>query len=424
MQFGHHNHDYNYQEHYLIVRPTLDLHPGAARRVYFDISVAPDARPGEYAGAARVLDASGKALRTVPLVLEVLPIDLQKPPVWFACNIAHPRLKEYGFNTVNTSYDDAVKNGYAGFIASMSAGGVRFKDKAIHWSNLAANRELLAPILQAGRDGTGPRGFFGGIAPDTYSNPKAAEVSARFFGGILRDFPQLDVLGRTVPAYYFRENRTLFQFPHEWGVLSGPPIKDDPALMDADRKAGKPFWYIDGMRHSKEQAARFTFGLWLWRSGAAGRFTTLAAVLQYGGGTARQSYPIEPYYTLLDVTTCNVDRALKESLVEGILNPCRDLILLRAGIDDYRYIHTLEAWLQRTEARQSASPALPAARKFRDELWASLSLDLTESFRGRSGAYGETLYPAPDFPWTPERFARTRRQVADHIVALRKAMGE
>jgi hypothetical protein len=84
MQFGHHNHDYNYQEHYLIARPALDLVPGAARRVYFDIGVPADAAPGEYAGQVRIESADGQLLSAVPLVLEVLPLTLRQPPVWFA----------------------------------------------------------------------------------------------------------------------------------------------------------------------------------------------------------------------------------------------------------------------------------------------------------------------------------------------------
>jgi hypothetical protein len=424
MQFGHHNHDYNYQEHYLVRRPAVDLYPGAARRAYLDIAVPADASPGTYTGKIDIRAVDGSLLVSVPVVVEVLPIALQTPPVYFASSLAHPRLKEYGFNAFHASYDDARQNGYRAYIVNLGHTAVPFEGKPIGWSSFQANKELLAPIITAGKAGKAPRGFFGGPAPNTHANPKAAAISQEFFDQIARDFPRIDLLGRSMPAYFFREGKAGFQTPHEWIVLAGGPTKDDPASMEADRKAGREFWYIDGVRHSKEQAARFTFGFWLWRSGATGRFTTLMAHLQYGGGTARLSYAHEPYFTLLDVTTCNVDKALKEGVVEGELNPCRDLVLLREGIDDYRYIHTLELLLKQAESKKLQSPAVEAARQFRDALFAELSPDLAKYYEARSGAYGENWYALRENPWQAAKFDQVRRQVAMHIQAVQRELAK
>jgi hypothetical protein len=178
------------------------------------------------------------------------------------------------------------------------------------------------------------------------------------------------------------------------------------------------------LRHSKEHAGRFTFGLWLWRLGATGRYTTLEAHLQYGSGTARPTYAWEPYYTLLDVTTCNVDRAIKESLVEGQYNPCRDLILLRAGIDDYRYLYTLDQRIKQLAARNTGSPVLDEALRFRDSLWTSVSLDLADYYEARAGAYGENWFALPGNPWTSVKFERTRQEVTARILALQQELGK
>ncbi len=77
MEYGHHNHNYNFQEHHLVRRPRLDIYPGAARRIYIDVAVPADAPPGNYRGELRVLDAGGTTLATVPLELEVLPLTLR-----------------------------------------------------------------------------------------------------------------------------------------------------------------------------------------------------------------------------------------------------------------------------------------------------------------------------------------------------------
>lgn len=420
MQFGHHNHPYNYQEHYLVRRPSLDLWPGAARRVYLDVAVPADAKPGEYAGQVAIASAEGKTLAAVPLVLEVLPIALKDPLIYFASSHPHPLLKDYGFSTFQTSYDDAVKQGYKGYaIWVYDAVAPPFKGKRIGWSSFVANKALLAPLIAEGRQGLGPRGFLGGPAPGTHGSPNAAEAARQFFDGIVKEFPQADLLNVTLPVYCSPQGGQ--HDCHEWQVLRtvGRPAAGTAEALDAASRSGREFWFADALCHSKEQAARFTFGFWLWRLGAAGRYTPLAAHLQYGGGTARASYPWDPYFTLLDVTTCNIDRAPIESVAEGQWNPSRDLILLREGIDDFRYIHTLDTLLKDAEARKSGGEALVAARKFRDALAAGLSLDLTKYYESRQGAYGENWYALPANPWNTAKLDQTRRACAACIMALR-----
>lgn len=409
MQFGHHNHDYNYCEQYLVRRPRLDLHPGAARRIYLDIHVPTDSKPGRYVGTITIASATGQTLAALSIKLDVLPFTLDEPAIFLASSLDDSRLKDYGFNTFHTNHDQAVKHGYKGYLANLGYAAIPFKGKPIGWSTFLDNKELLTPVVEA----KAPRGFFGGIAPGAYGKPNAAQISQEFFERVRKEYPRIDLLGRTAPAFYFRQGKASFQLPHEWIVLAGPATPDEPKLMEKAQRDGADFWYIDGLRHEKEQAGRFTFGFWLWRSGAKGRFTTLEAALQYGYGTARESYKWEPYFTLLDVTTCNVDRALKESLVDGEVNPSRDLILLREGINDYRYAATLENRLR-------AAPSNLAARKCLDELRADLSLDLTTYYESRAGAYGENWRPLANNPWTTAQFTRTRRTLADHLIAIGK----
>jgi hypothetical protein len=393
MQFGHHNHDYNYQEHYLVRRPRVDLHPGAARRAYFDIAVPADAAPGEYAGSVTIKSEDGKVLATVPLILEVLPLRLDEPPVYFAASWHHPLLKDYGFNTFPVSFEEARKRGYRGYLG--------------HGAKLSLKDQR--DQITAGITGKGPRGFFGG-----YVNGQP--LARPLVDALLMEEPRLDLFPATVPLFAFK-----LDWQHEWSWL-GPRVLAAPAALEEARKSGKPFWFIDGLRHSKEQAARFTFGVWLWRLGATGRFTTLDAHLQYGGGTARSTYPWEPYFTLLDVTTCNVDRAIKDSVVEGEFNPSRDLVLLRAGIDDYRYLHSLDVWIDRAEAKQLGGAALAGARKFREELTREVSLNLAKYYSGRAGSYGENWYLTTDNPWTDAKLNEVRRAASKHILALKRAV--
>lgn len=43
---------------------------------------------------------------------------------------------------------------------------------------------------------------------------------------------------------------------------------DDTSAVYQDEMAAArdtKFWFVDAVRHSKEQAGRFTLGLWLWK---------------------------------------------------------------------------------------------------------------------------------------------------------------
>ena len=415
MQFGHHNHAYNYEEHYLVRRDSIDLYPAAARRIYVDLAVPAGAPPGAYSGAVVITGSDGRAARSLPLRLEVVPVTLQDPPVWFAGSFAHPLLKDYGLNCLRTSYDEAAKHGYKGFCCWLyDAAAVSIRGKRIGWSGVLPNKDLLASVVDEGLAGKGPRGFFGGTCAGMYGSTNAEQQAREFFGKVLGELPRMDILTISVPVY--GSPKGIYQDPHEWDVFVLRPAAGTTQALAAAAAAGKPFWFADGLRHSKEQAGRFTFGLWLWRSGAAGRYTPLDAALQYGGGTARSTYAWEPYFTLLDVTTCNVYTTVKDSLVPGQYNPSRDLVTIRSGIDDYRYVYTLEQWLARD--RLATTPAQAAALDFLKKLREDLSLDLLAYYCTRSGSYGENWYPLPGNTWTTAKFEQVRRAAAGHILAV------
>lgn len=410
MEFGHHNHAYNYQEHYLIRRPRFDLNPGAARRVYLEIAVPAGSKPGEYSGALAIVSAQGQRLATLPLVLEVLDFKLEEPPVFWCTEGSNPLLQNYGINTCTGDYDEAVKHGFKAHVLFPYYVRNSIKGKDIGgWGNLAKHGELLRQIAEEAKAGKGPRTFLRG-SPEgnvVFGNPKAP-----FFGNLLKEVPQLDVLNVSVPVHV----------SPVWPM--GNVAKSTPAMLQAASESGKEFWFCDWVRYSKEQSARFTCGLWLWRLGASGRFTTFSAGGDYHYGTARDASPHVPYYTLLGVVGGNLCESLKESLEPGQFNPSRDLVLIAAGVDDFRYLHTLEKWIGRAEAKKKDGPALAAARKLREGLRADLSLDLAKYYEFRNGSYAENWYPTADNPWQGEKLDRARREIADQVMALKQFVGD
>ncbi|HYF50932.1 MAG TPA: hypothetical protein VEJ63_16070 [Planctomycetota bacterium] len=420
--FGHANGDYTYQEHYLVKREQVDLHPAAARRLYVDVSVPQNIAPGVYSGTLTFTSAENKVLATVPLSVEVLGITLKQPHTIFAGTISHPKLKDYGINTVvGASYDDAAKHGFSGFACwAYDASPPLIGGKRLGLSGIAGAREHLKPLIAKSKEGKAPRLFVGGPAPVKH-DAKHAENAAAFFRDMLSALPELEVLGVNIPI--FCSPWGYRDAPHEWACFqaSAPIAGTTEALNDA-AKSGKPFWFIDGLRQSQEQPARFTYGFWLWRSGAAGRCTTLESYYVRLGmhGTAADTYPYTPYYTVVGYCWSNNDVALMESLTEGEVNPSRDLLLIREGIDDYRYIYTLDALIRELESSAKGNPGWQAAKSFRDALHAEVSLDLKSYYTHRWGSYSENWYTLPGNPWNGGKFDATRRACAAHILALQK----
>lgn len=406
MAYGHHNHTYNYEEYYLVKRPRLDLYPAVARRVYLDVAVPADASPGEYKTQIRVLNNKGAALAELPLVLEVLPVKLETPPVYFAGSIRDPLVQRYGFNTAPVDYDQARKDGwkgYTGFAHAFGGKAVKLAGYSGGVKNLLKVKDAAAAPIAEGHSGKGPRGFFPPPSKKGRGRDLDQDVAKRLMDAI----PHIDILGVTNPML------STCEFVHEIeGSYGGPRTTYSLANLQALRKGSKPFWIVDGLRYSKEDFARFTFGFWLWRTGAAGRATTLSATGQHGAGS---------YLTLCGITHGNTDRALMPSVRSKAPNPSRDLVLLREGIDDYRYIHTLEECIKRAEKKGENGSALASAKEFCRSLKESIALDLSTYFfhRIKYVCYAENWYRKPDSPWTTLKMDETRRQCAKHIVALK-----
>jgi hypothetical protein len=205
------------------------------------------------------------------------------------------------------------------------------------------------------------------------------------------------------------------------GIRVGAIVPATTQSLAQAALSGKEYWLIDGIKTTKEQEARFTFGFWLWRFGAAGRYTGLGA-----GALLDHGWPYNPgwpYYSHVGTACDNVYCALAPDLATtNAWNPCRDLVLLRAGIADYRYLYTLDRLLAQAREKKPANAAVKAAAEFRANLWNEIVLDLKEYYNPRAGSYAQDWFVKPGNPWVGAKFDQTRRQAADHILALQQVL--
>jgi hypothetical protein len=239
--------------------------------------------------------------------------------------------------------------------------------------------------------------------------PRATRIVAE------KGHPELDKWGFTASLDTFKEKLPPVYsmsgqgyYSHEWQEGRKIPVGHaSPEVIERLRAANEDYWIADQQLFAKEQSARFTFGVWLWRTGATGRLTSVGL-----GNTGQRGR--SAYHTLGSGNSGNVYRAVIDAATPGKHNPSRDLLLMRQGIDDARLLHALDAALKAAPDTAAAR----SARAFRDGLWRELDLDLNAYYRMRCASYSEDFFVKPGNPWTSAKFTATRRACAEHLQAL------
>ena len=168
-----------------------------------------------------------------------------------------------------------------------------------------------------------------------------------------------------------------------------------PQTHEAAKANDAELWmyncWVTGAGYLQE---RFYAGLWTWRTGARGN-----GVWSYG------------WYVRIN------DSGLPESKVawEG----------RAAGVNDYRYLQTLEKSIAAGDASGRAGAAVRSAKDFLDELRGRIPLT---TYRQKPGAIPQNQWAELD-AWNPvpgiqpEDYARMRDDCAGHTVAVRNECG-
>ena len=227
--------------------------------------------------------------------------------------------------------------------------------------------------------------------------------------------PKLDVLGTTDVLFW------LTDFKH-----SRPRVMLNAGTLKAN--AGRFTWFCDAVQPSKELAARYTFGAWLWRAGINGRMSYADAwhpwVLGYE--THGSAYPYGHSDWVIDWEHSNSPLIWGSSFAfflddpHGKPCPSRDFLNIREGITDYRVLHTLE---DAVAAARKAGRPLDDAGAFLRTLRAEIPTDLRQTYEGWGppDAGGENWYLKPNVRLRPGRLEEIRAEAVRHLVRLKGA---
>lgn len=408
---------------------TADVKARTTKQWWITLRAPGDAAPGDYAGEILV-DSEKGPVRRLGLRVTVLPVRLELPedyqfgiywaplrpdeePVSEERILAELRdMRAHGMNSVALSAP-----------ASMSRGG----DPA-HEFDLATMIRMLELLKQEGLSHPIPWSYgFPPVGTEFGSDEHLRQVKA-FVEHARRQFA-----ARSLPEILWyprdeawsdprrREARVLYeaikQVPdaRTYGTVRRDTAEyldlwldvrchtvslsggfDDRELRAAAQAASDRFWWYTNSCREYPDVVRFKAGFFFWKTGATGQFYW---AYYYPKG--------DPYDDLDGIDWCVSYPAGDRR------TPTIEWEALREGIDDFRYVYTLERAVAEARATRSADAASTAeeAGRLLDELRDDVVSDLKEYERRELNFHTDSI-------WPPERYDDWRKRIARMIVRL------
>ncbi|MFB3892942.1 MAG: glycoside hydrolase domain-containing protein [Phycisphaerae bacterium] len=419
---------------------TLDLKPGITRAVWLTLTVPADAAAGDYTGTVTV--SAGDKKLDVPIKVTVLPFALDKitdvtmsatgarspiPDYW-------PELKDERWKGVEAAMKDMADHGLNAVTGGVGAKLNSIKDGKAdidysdmdRWFDLAKKYGLTMP-------GDGYQGCtITGIPADTRKDCMAkndAAAKAQFgvsyeellkaaFGDIDRHAREkgwpvrsYNLLDEPRPEFGNIESALEFIKIHVKaapgvrfsGYYSDGQGRDDyfkfmpvsishvnDNILKLVKEAGKELWIYDGSR------TRASIGRWMWVAARAGVKGYLTNGYMYVDS--------DPYFDFSDdeAAWC-VAWPGRNGIVDSV--PWERV---SDGINDYRYLLTLSNLVTRAKAAGKAKAETDAAEAYMKETLSKVDIHDT-----KSAGFDD-----------PSGYDQFRKEMAKHIVAVKKALGE
>ncbi|MHB8898596.1 MAG: hypothetical protein ACYC6Y_07600 [Thermoguttaceae bacterium] len=394
-------------------RPPGDLKEGENQRFWITVHVPEDAAPGVYEGKLK-FEAAGRAGAEVPLKLRVLPIRLQKDPrhvygMYYRDPLSQvsdgnsAEANAYFVRKAELERQDMVEHGMTTHISEVS--GLE-RDEAGNWTmdgaetdrRIALSRKyrladqplvVSIPVSSwygrlVDKRGTGshlrlvgdevPQSFYDEVTrmveavqkerqnyhwPEflyyPIDEPSTSPASVAFMVGVMKAIKRVPGVRTYVTADPSHE-----QFEPMWPYVDvwccQPFVFGYDRIQQLSREKGIEFWcypnHISGENdHTPIRGARMTWGFGFWKSG----FKALIPWI-YQSSTGNP-------WNYLDGSAMDF---FNRSTPDGEPIPVAMWEAYREGIDDGRYLHTLQQLVEK--ARKAGGPAAELARQAEREI--------------------------------------------------------
>jgi len=398
---------------------------GCARQYWITVRVPDDAKPGKYSGDI-TFSARGVPPSRVRFVLEVLPVKLTFGPVeaafiyWRHTGADEKRLR--------AQLRDIREHGMNGVALGMPKETVVEKEGNISL-DYAPLKRLLKLVKDAGL--TAPMPLYVPCTTTWAETPEGADRIRAFVAGVQRttrevggpeilfypvDEPfgnkdRLDALRRTLPVIksvpgartYCTVHQSDVEAIDEWLDVRcyalGVPDDFQELRADSTRDGKVMWWYTNACREYPD-VRRYIAGVWFWKTGATGHTYWHYQSIRPG---------VHPFQDLTGDTV----HGTHATAYPGINGPVPTIEweCIREGLDDARYLYTLEAAIKDAE-KNGPKERKETARKARAFL-EQLRGDITNGtvYDGDKKIYYEC-------PWRPAKLDRCRAAVKDYLKKL------
>ena len=409
---------------------TVDVDGEDAREWWITVHVPDDAAPGEYTGSATLTPGDGPAVE-VPVSLEVLPVTLREPEGYtFGMYWGPWRQDDMTDDRVQAQLDDMREHNMNGVALDAFAEMTVGADGRYEY-NLEQVTDLLQLLRDNGFDAPIPWSYsFPPVETEFGSDAHREQVKAfveyatahfaeRDLGEVLwypRDEPWhgerreqcnwlLEAIKQVPGARTYTTTRmdTAEEFDPYLDVrthtLSLGGGFDPVTVRESAAASGDTYWWYTNACREYPDVMRFKGGFFFWKTGATGQ---LYWAYQYPSSNPLDDRDGIDWCAAYPGETAPIDTIEWEGL--------------REGIDDFRFVHTLE--LEIADARAGDSAAKKALADEAEALLAEIRdaaiVDL-QVYEDRG------LNFHVDSIWPPETYDTYRRQIAEKIAAMQAA---
>ena len=415
---------------FLEKRDAIDVPGGRTRQYWLTVYVPPGSPAGTYRGMVHV-KVPGTGATRLELELQVLPISLRTPPTRHgmyyhmfdeATPLPHPtysdayldkdiiNMREHGMNTVFVmlypSISGSLNNGKVSYDLTPIASFVKTcLETGLGPGIWNMTVDDLLPAYRGPADlGANVRGFVDSFYARNWPTPILSFGDESDAADPWNTVDKLGVIKAAVPEAL---TYTTIVFPRNSEV--GEPDLDirafssylDDAGAERTRKAGRQLWMYSGPAESTVKANRFYRGLW-------GSALKLDGIMDWVYFTLYKHDQL--YNDLVKPRGGPNHRGWAVPTEDGPL-PTLSWEGIREGIDDGRYLFTLQAMIE--EARATTNAKLKTAARQADETISRLHAMVD------AGNFGERypLYRTCD-ELSVASFDEFRYQIAQHIIEL------
>ena len=418
-----------------------DLPVSRTQRYWLTVHVPPKAAPGVYEGRVRIAPAGAEPY-LLPLRVEVPPIRLAPPEgmnyfMYFRLRDFAPELRTERFYllcmedmrdhgmTTNTLYAYPSGPGWLDLnrdnndempmrrqIELMRQSGLLAPWSQVPWIGAECyGPDLWKLVQETAKRESWPELLFYFVdepGPGRYETVEACMARVAEFR---KQHPGLAFRTTTAGA----SNPQVSRYYDVWIGAA----EDEIARARAE---GRTAWDYDcGLAPVDAHTDRYYFGLWAWKSGIAG----VSHWAYYDAGIRSRF--------LVDVAWRNSPEYLTEYTHNfNFVYPTPDELIpsigweaVREGVDDYRYLRTLQKTVETARGAGAKEETLRPAVALLDEVNRRIRSESRGEARGRAAAVSqgardfERSPPQPE--WTPAEYDSLRRRVAEQIAALNRA---